>query len=348
MAPKPKFVCKVKNGKTFGLVDAHRQNQITLDKKVYNWYNWDDPSMPEEPYLAFSEASGKAKLDPNHISPLVARVGITDSKSGETEHSLVELRELVAAHYQINVGTGYGVASTMTFLAALYRWNLISTRSKSTLEKLKTCSLAAPRAWEHVYEDMMLAGYNKPGYEFASLMQRCVSGHLYEDGQKLSVKETINRLQDAYIKGAGLGDPSVEGWNDSHRDLQIPFEQMQMILHAFRLTRGYSALARRNPEKFPKHYGPMSFENEDFALLVLTGCFRALSQGVYGAGGLTVNEEALNEGRMGTSPWRYLNANWDSVKDMLPPWLRKRMVQGMRIHTTLAQLDKAKAEAELM
>jgi hypothetical protein len=107
-------------------------------------------------------------------------------------------------------------------------------------------------------------------------------------------------------------------------------------------------MARRAPEKFPRHYGPKTFENEDFALVVLAGCFRALSQGVFGAGGLTVEDESINEGRMGVSPWRYLNANWDVVKDLLPPWLRKRMAKGMRVHMALAKLDKAKAEADLM
>jgi hypothetical protein len=346
MAPKPKFVCRIKDSKKFNLLDAHQQNELVLAKKVYGWYNWDDPSMPAEPYLAFSEKSGKAKLSAAKISPLVARVGITNSSSGETEHSLVELRELVASHYQINVGTGYGVSSTLAFLAALYRWNLMTTRSSWALDKLKVVSSATPRAWEHIYEDMMLAGFNQPGFDFAGVLQACVSGRLWKDGQKCSVKETIETLQDAYIHGAGLGDPSSDEWTDARRNQLIPFEQMQMILHAFRLTRGYSALARRRPENFPKHYGPKTFENEDFAILVLAGCFRALSQGVYGAGGLTVLDEARNEGRMGTSPWQYLNQNFDSVKEMLPPWLRKRMAKGMRVHIALAGLDKAKADSE--
>ena len=345
---KPKFVCKIKDSSKFNLASAEKANHITLSKKVYGWYNWDDPDMPAEPYLAFSEKAGKAKLDSQHIGTLVARVGVQDAASGETKQSLVELRELVASHYQINVGTGYGVASTMTFMAALYRWNLVKSKSQWALDKLKTISQATPRAWEHIYEDMMLAGYNAPGFEFAGLMQRCVSGHLYKDGQKMSIKETINALQDGYIGAAGLADPTAAGWSDVERDKYCPFEEMQAILYAFRLTRGYSALARRNPERFPKHYGKMTFENEDFALLVLAGCFRALSQGVYGAGGLTVEDEAINEGRMGVSPWRFLNSNWDAVKDMLPPWLRKRMVKGMRVHMALASLDKAKAEADMM
>ena len=347
---KAKFVCKIKDSKSlsFNLASAEKANFVTLSKKVYGWYNWDDPDMPAEPFLAFSEKSGKAKLDSNHIGILVARVGVQDAASGETKHSLVELRKLVADHYSINVGTGYGVASTMTFLAALYRWNLMKSKSQWALDKLQLISKATPRAWEHVYEDMMLAGFNQPGFDFAELMQRCVRGRLYVNGEVKSLKETINALQDAYIAGAGLADPTEAGWSDANREQYCPFEEMQSILHAFRLTRGYSALARKNPERFPKHYGPMNFENEDFALLVLAGCFRALSQGVYGAGGLTVEDEAINEGRKGVSPWRFLNSNWDAVKDMLPPWLRKRMVKGMRVHMALASLDKAKAEADMM
>lgn len=347
MPLKPKFVCKVNDPKGFHLGTAHNTNELTLSKKVYNWYNWDDPSMPAEPYLAFSEKAGKAKLDSSHITPLVARVGVETPSAGETKHSLVELRGLVASHYQINVGTGYGVASTMTFLASLYRWNLMTTKSQWALDQLKINSQATPRAWEHIYEDMMLAGFNEGGFGFAATLQSAVSGRIYREGKKLSHKETINILQDSYIKAAGLDNPSKDGWGDADRAKHCPFEQMEAILKAFRLTRGYSALARKNPERFPKHYGPMSFENEDFALLVLAGCFRALSQGVYGAGGLDVEQEAINDGRMGISPWRYLNANWDKVKDMLPPWLRKRMAKGMRVHMALAHLDKAKADAEL-
>lgn len=345
---KPKFVCKIKDSSKFSLASAEKSNAITLAKKVYGWYNWDDPNMPTEPFLAFSEKAGKAKLDSQHIGLLVSRVGVQDAASGETKHSLVELRGLVADHYSINVGTGYGIASTMTFMAALYRWNLMKSKSQWALDKLQLISKATPRAWEHIYEDMMLAGYNQPGFDFAGLMQQCVSGRLRVNGQVKSVKETINALQDAYISGAGLADPTKEGWSDADREQYCAFDEMQAILFAFRLTRGYSALARRNPERFPKHYGPMNFENEDFALLVLAGCFRALSQGVYGAGGLTVEDESVNEGRMGISPWRFLNSNWDSVKDMLPPWLRKRMVKGMRVHMALAAMDKAQAESEMM
>jgi hypothetical protein len=345
---KPKFVCKIKDSKAFSLKSAHESNQLVLAKKVLSWYNWDDPSLPQEPYLAFSEKKAKAKLDKDHITTLVARVGIVDPSEGETEKSLSHLRYLVAEHYQINVGSGYGVASTMTFLAALYRWKLMETKSSSALEKLKLISKATPRAWEHIYEDMMLAGYNSPGYNFAQVMQQCVSGRRIVNGIQKSVGETIQDLQDAYILGAGLGDPSKEGWGDPDREKLIPYAEMELLLYAFRLTRGYSALARRNPERFPKHYGPMKFENEDFALVVLAGCFRALSQGVFGAGGLTVEDEAINDGRMGVSPWRFLNANWEEAQKYLPEWLAKRMLKGMRIHMALASLDKAKADFEMM
>ena len=201
------WVSYVPKGCKFHPLLAFQLNENTLNKKVYNWYNWDNPDMPNEPYLAFSEKSGKAKLDSNHIGSLVARVGITSADSGETKHSLVELRGLVASHYSINVGTGYGVSSTMTFLTTLMRWKLTTSKQQWAKDKLKELSDASPRAWEHVYEDMMLAGFNQPGFDFATSMQKCVTGLWREQGEKpLTRVETIQKLQDMYILGAGLAD----------------------------------------------------------------------------------------------------------------------------------------------
>lgn len=202
------WVSTIPAGCKFHPLLAHQLNENTLQKKVYSWYNWNNPDMPAEPYLAFSEKSGKAKLDADHIGPLVARVGITSADSGETKHSLVELRGLVASHYQINVGSGYGVASTMTFLTALMRWRLSQTKQQWAKDKLSELSNATPRAWEHVYEDMMLAGFNQPGFDFAASLQKCVTGLWREPGmdKPLTRVETIRKLQDAYIIGAGLAD----------------------------------------------------------------------------------------------------------------------------------------------
>lgn len=201
------WVSYIPKGCKFHPLLAFQLNENTLAKKVYGWYNWDNPDMPNEPYLAFSEKSGKAKLDANHIGSLVARVGITSADSGETKHSLVELRGLVASHYQINVGSGYGTASTMTFLTTLMRWKLTTSKQQWAKDKLKELSDASPRAWEHVYEDMMLTGFNQPGFDFATSMQKCVTGLWREQGEKpLTRVETIQKLQDAYILGAGLAD----------------------------------------------------------------------------------------------------------------------------------------------
>lgn len=202
------WVSYIPTGCKFHPLLAHQLNENTLAKKVYGWYNWDNPDMPNEPYLAFSEKGGKAKLDADHIGSLVARVGITDADSGETKHSLVDLRGLVASHYQINVGSGYGVASTMTFLTALMRWKLTQTKQQWAKDKLSELSNATPRSWEHVYEDMMLAGYNQPGFDFAASLQKCVTGVWREPGadKPLTRVETIQKLQDMYILGAGLAD----------------------------------------------------------------------------------------------------------------------------------------------
>lgn len=203
------WVSSIPAGCKFHPLLAHQLNENTLNKKVYSWYNWNDSNRPQEPYLAFSEKGGKAKLDANHIGPLVARVGITSADSGETKHSLVELRGLVADHYQINVGSGYGVASTMTFLTALMRWKLTTSKQQWAKDKLKELSDATPRSWEHVYEDMMLAGFNQPGFDFAASLQKCVTGVWREPGvdKPFTRVETIRKLQDAYIVGAGLADP---------------------------------------------------------------------------------------------------------------------------------------------
>lgn len=340
--PRPKFKCRIKKAGGFTPVDAFDQNRLVLAKKVINWYNWDDPNLPTEPFLAFSEKSAKAKFSAQRITPLVSRVGINNASSGDMEFSFVAFTGMVAEHYQINVGTGYGVASTLAFLAALRRWNFLCNPSNSTKEELKEVLYASPRAWEHIYEDMMLTGFNFPGFEFASVLQECVSGQKKKGDKWLSHKETLLTIQDAYIKGAGLGDPTV--LSEEQKKKIIPLDEISLILMAFRITRGYSALARRHPERFPKHYGPMTFENEDFALIVLAGCFRALSQGVYGAGDLKVTEEAIFDGKKGISPWRYLQGDFDCIKDFLPPWLRERIFAGMRIHTNIASLDKAKED----
>lgn len=279
----------------------------------------------DDPFLEFS--SRKAKDTKFGVDNLINRVGLTRFEDGQTKFTLLGVIVRVAAHMTIGVGTGYGMASAMSFRAAISRYCLSLAKTPAEqqhfINQCKVNARVAARVWGPIYEDGALAGLNEGGEKFLRLLQECVTGThaTEEDPKRATHAAAIKVLCEGYEQMSGK---------------VCPPEEMEVILWSFRMARGYSALEKR--ENLPKHY-----TEEDVRDLVLVGVFRRLGQGVYGKW-----LDELSEGTEGAgqSVWTMLNDMWPEVENMLPPWLRKKYWKAMNAHLAIAGVKLAKSEHE--
>lgn len=180
------------------------------------------------------------------------------------------------------------------------------------------------RLWEHKYEDLDLAGLNEKGEAFNRLLQACVTGHYHEvvDGKvvKYSKADTIEKIAFEY---------------EQVTDCSIDNDEAALILWAFQMARGSSALEKR--EKLP------DWANELYEDILLVTAFRRCGQGVY-ARYFEVHEEG--EEGVGVSCWSELWDIWEDVKESLPEWLQTKLFKAMRAHLTIAGEKKAAHSSE--
>jgi hypothetical protein len=285
----------------------------------------------EDPFLAFSEPGVEKKFK---AKGLVNKVGIVKQIPG-TKFTVKEVIDGTSWNYQVNVGTGYNVASVLTCEAALARYALIKASKakdkaavQQALSRLKLIAKTQGVGWITGYEDSWLCGFNYNGTELANELH---------EFRKLFTPEFKSFAGDI-TPGKTFTD-IIKALTDRLEAISgIKFEQavVAQFLWAYRIARGISALEKySNTEDVQKAF---SLSPEDMQMVAIAGAMRRCDQGRF-ANLLTPNEE--DEDSTGISVWTYLNSMWDKVQHQIPFFLRRKLYKSMIVQTEFADLTRS-------
>jgi hypothetical protein len=303
-------------------------NELNLSKFGMGYADIYNPN--EDPFFAFSEPGVEKKFK---ASGLVNTVGLTQTLEGG-KFNVLQVIEGTSWNYQVNVGTGYNVASVLTCEAALARYALVRAakagNKESAMKALKRLRLAAQAqgmGWITGYEDSWLAGFNFEGMALADELHEFRKG--YTDDFKtfsgkiregLTASKVIERLQDRLEAIAGI---------------KFDTEVVKQFLWAYRIARGISAIEKySSTESVQKAF---ALSEEDMHMLGIAGAMRRSDQGKFGN---FITELSEDEDETGVSVWTYLGTIWEKVQDTIPYFLRRKLYKSMIVQSEFAGLTR--------
>ena len=285
----------------------------------------------EDPFLAFSEPGVEKKFK---AKGLVNKVGLVQKIPG-SKFTVKEVIDGTSWNYQVNVGTGYNVASVLTCEAALARYALIraskakdKAATQQALNRLKLIAKTQGLGWITGYEDSWLCGFNLNGMELANELH---------EFRKLYVDD-FKTLSGNIIKGKTFGEIITQLTDRLEAISGIKFEQAVVVqfLWGYRIARGISALEKySDTNSVAKAF---SMTAEDMQMVAIAGAMRRCDQGRF-ANFLDANEE--DEDSTGISVWTYLNSMWSQVQDQIPFFLRRKLYKSMIVQTEFADLTRS-------
>ena len=285
----------------------------------------------EDPFLAFSEPGVEKKFK---AAGLVNKVGLVQKIPG-SKFTVKEVIDGTSWNYQVNVGTGYNVASVLTCEAALARYTLIraskakdKAATQQALSRLKLIAKTQGLGWITGYEDSWLCGFNLNGMELANELH---------EFRKLYV-EDFKTYSGEIHKGKTFAEIITQLTNRLEAISGIKFEQAVVVqfLWAYRIARGISALEKySDTNSVAKAF---SMTAEDMQMVAIAGAMRRCDQGRF-ANFLDANEE--DEDSTGISVWTYLNSMWSQVQDQIPFFLRRKLYKSMIVQTEFADLTRS-------
>lgn len=318
-----------KEGKSVELVSGYKITPALIASRLNtSTFGMSGPRFytpNSDPVLEFSKDCG-TKFEPKC---LVNRVGLTEVIEGGAKYTFQDVQEGTSWNYQVNVGTGYNMASISLVDGAIARYAYEKAvaagngaSAEIALAKLKLTSRVAYICWITSYEDAWLAGYNPGGMALAQALHEGRRGAIAKNADSAGmdrvqiVDDLIGKLKD--ISG-----------------IEFSRKEVDKYLFYFQTARAISQLERYDSfADGSKAVATFGFGEEHIQFMALAGAFRRCDQGSFA--NYVEAESEGNEGS-GSSIWTLLAKHWDVVQNQLPYFLRRKIYLAMCVHSNLAQ-----------